>query len=175
MVPTFVFNVQMCIWTWLFALLLKWPNHLSSKGRSKGRGEDFDWADRVWIYLELWYMDSKMLVRAGMSLQLSRSAGWNADDELMCSYGVIPLLVNSSLGNSCYFLASLQYFTVEPWVLNAGGKSIKHDQPAALPPSPVFPSPPNRFPCSMSWWHSNSSSSILIILEAFCPGFEELS
>lgn len=110
-----------------------------------GIGEDFDWAGWFWIYVVLWYMDNEVLLTAEMSLQLSRRAGWNTDDELMYSYGVTPLLVNSSIGNSCCFLASLQYFPVKPWLLSAGSKNIKHNQRAALPPSPVFPSSPTAF------------------------------
>lgn len=146
MVWTFVFNVQIYIdepgylHCFLNGLITV---HLREE--VTGRGEDSDWADWFWIYLVLWCMVNKVFVTAEMSLQLSRGAGWNTDDELMYSYGVSPLLVNSRVGNSCYFLASLQYFTVEPQLLNAGSKSIEHDQRAALPLSSVFPSPLTAF------------------------------
>lgn len=103
-----------------------------------------------------------------------RRAGWNAADELIYSCGVTPLLVNSSVGNSCYFLASLQYFLVEPWLLDGGSKSTDHNHPAVFPPSPVFPSSP-----LFSLWCQ------LVVLEeisfhfnysgSFCPGFEKLA
>ena len=140
-----------------------------------GKGESFDWADWCWIYLMLWYVDNKVLLTAGLSLQRSRRGGWNTDDELMYSYGVTPLLVNSSASNSCYFLQVCS-ISIGPWLLKAGSKSwdTRNNQRAALPPSPVF-----LFPPPLSLWCE------LVVLEqiflhfnyagSFCPGFKKLS